>query len=207
MRTILALLASVALAACGEPGEVYPLSEAEVVAKLKQSDMPPGIFGSAAPDARVSRDTDGNVVWIVSQRGKRLMRFVAYTEAVDAENTRVAVEVFGPNDNPEDPINKRFAEHSEIIDLYRDAMTEQVDATLEGRDYEFSRIAGSMMRAAAANAGNIANDMDKAAERSRKSVEEYEARQAAVAEPVEGWYADDTYDHSYGQPTDSGSGW
>jgi hypothetical protein len=174
-RIFTALSAIALLSACGlggEPGEVYAKSGSEVRQTLAGIDTLPPIFGSNVVETSVMNNGDGSITWTASQGYKPLLRFVAQTEEVDAGHTRVVVGIKGATDAADDPTAKRLAENPTIRDLYLAAMVEQVDATLEGREFDFSAISGKLAIATAANIGQMSANLDKVvAEEQRREAE------------------------------------
>jgi hypothetical protein len=145
-------------------GEVYPLGEKDMRSALRKVEPPMGVMGSDnGLDYRVAQQGDGTVIWTIVQNNKSRLRFVARSTPVDAGSTRVEVEITGPTDKPDDAVTKRLADNSSIRDLYLAAMTEEIDAALEHRSFNYSAIAAQTSRAMMANMSNIGSEMDKAA--------------------------------------------
>ena len=194
------------LGACGEAGEVYPIPSQEVRQQLLASELPP-VFGSYAPDVTVVHDGDGNIVWWVGQEGKPVLRFIARTEAVDEGHTRVTVDLKPATDSPDDPTAKRLEENPAVHNLYLAAMTEQVDATLERRTFDFGSISGAMMGAMGEQMGRMDEDFDRA-------VAAYGERDAAnmaeayAEEGQAGWSSESESEPAFGEPMDRpGEAW
>jgi len=186
MRPLTSLLPALALlAGCGGSGEVCPQPAAKVRARMAAIDEVPVVFGSIPVTMTSSRRGDGTIVWRVSQGDRSILRFLAHSEAVDNGSTRVRVEVTGPTDRPDDPVTQRLADNASVRDLYQLAMAEQIDATLENREFDFSRIAAATTRAVAANIGEISANMDKVGEESRRRGAENIAR--AYHEEAQGY--------------------
>jgi len=149
--------------AAGEVGEVYPGAAGEIRQTLLRIDELPPIFGSNAVDTHVINNGDGTITWTASQRFKPVLRFIARTEPVDAAHTRVTVQITGPTSAEDDEVARRLAENPTVRDLYLAAMVEQVDATLEGRDFDMTAISGQLALATAANMGETVDRLDRAA--------------------------------------------
>lgn len=205
MSARIAILAGLlALSACGKPGEVYPIPLAEVRETLRQTDPPMGVLGSQAVDWRTSRLGDGTVVWaILSSGGTELIRFAAHTSAEDAQSTRVTLDVLPPEGRMKTRVTKGMADNPAIADLYRAAITEQVDARLENRGFDYTRIAAATMRATVTAMPAISKSFDEAAAASNRrdadnmarayrdegsydAREESELAEPAFGEPMDG---------------------
>ena len=172
------------LGACGgagEAGETYPQRAGDVRQVLRGLEMP-AVIGAYATDVRVVQEGDGSVVWFVGNDGNYAMRFVARTEAVDAEHTRVTVEMKPPTDSPDDPAKKRLEENASAANVYVMAMVEQIDATLENRPFDHSKIAAATAIGVAANIGQLSAQLDEQVARER----EREAKNMADAYANEG---------------------
>lgn len=170
-RVTLTLLAAASLSACGlgEKGEVYPIRGSELRAKLASIEPPFGVFGSQAIDWRVIRQGDGSVIWAIQDKdGLELLRFRASTSDEGPTETRVAIEVEPPQGRFHDQVANGMASHQSTVALYRAAMTEQVDAELENREFDLARISGAMGVAVVANMSEIGANFDKMAEDDRR---------------------------------------
>src|SRR5690606_29512078 len=114
MRRMLSLAAAaMLLAGCGllgNRGATYPVSAKEARATLLLTEPPMFLFGDTAASARVSRDGDGTVRWlIVDRRGTGLLTLAARTEEVDPRQTRVIVSLEPPPGGKHDEVEKRLA--------------------------------------------------------------------------------------------------
>lgn len=165
----LAMIAS--LAGCGPPpGEVYPLPLADAKARVATTEVPTFIFGSAAVDVQAMTQGDTVVLWPITTKGSELFRFVATLTPVDAAHTRVDV-AFVPAPAGSGAAGEKVAErlkaNADIAELYRKAMVEAVDATIEHRDFAFGAIAPAMTLAAI---GHLGEDFKAEEERHGKQV-------------------------------------
>lgn len=188
---LVALAAAALLAGCGDAsrGETYAIAPADLREALLDTDAPIGVLGSEAVDWKTSPSGDDAVLWMVlGTDDKELLRFTATVVPV-GQGARVDVAVLPPESALKDRVAKGLAENGSVRDLYRLAMTEEIDAKLEHRGFDFSRIAGATMQAAAANMGSISDRMDKAGAEFRKRDEENIAR----AYREEGHRRDDGY--------------
>lgn len=208
MRAAFALIAALALAGCGllgDSGTTYPVAVKDARAKLLLTEPPMFLFGNEAANARVSRDADGTVKWLlVDKLGTGLLTLVAKTEEVDAANTRIVVSLEPPPGGLHDRVAKGLAENSSIVSFYKAAMEEQIAAEFQNREFDMAAVQDEMMAAAFSNIGNIAADMDKAAAESNASDSRHmeEAyRREAQGDPYES-YAESN-EPAYGEPMDT----
>ena len=188
-RRPLAIVLSALLGGCGaggEAGEVYPGAAGEIRQALLGIDELPPLFGGNAVDTRVINNGDGTITWTASQQFKPVLRFIARVEPVDEAHTRVTVQITGPTSAEDDEVTRRLAENPTVRDLYLAAMVEQVDATLEGRDFDMSAISGQLAVATAANIGETVDRLDRAAAEYRRQDAENVAK-AYEQEANGGW--------------------
>jgi hypothetical protein len=166
--TIAATFALLFLGACGKDGTVYPGSVEDVHSVLADIDELPPVFGGNEPDHHMDSSDPKAISWIMSKEGSELMRFTATLQPEEPSKTRVTVTVSAPTEGPYGNMDQRLKEHNEIRDLYVTAMTEQVAAKLEGREFDITRIYGALATATAANIGSISRQMDGVAEADSK---------------------------------------
>ncbi|MGB7407224.1 MAG: hypothetical protein WA908_01855 [Pontixanthobacter sp.] len=168
-RTFALLLAScLMLTACGEGGAVYDIPAKEMRHKLKYTKPPMIIFGSNGVSLNGYQTGDGNIIWRGSQGGRSLFRYIATLTPVGDTQTSISLDLIGPTDDANDPINAQFAEHPGIRKLYLKAMEEAIDSKLTGRQFQMSAIQNELAAAAIAEMPNIQNQVNQAAERSAK---------------------------------------
>jgi hypothetical protein len=163
----LGLVALLLLGACGRNSIVAERPVSEVHELLAGADELPPVFGSDEPDLRMDTVDPNAVAWVLSVKNEELMRFVATLTPDGDKKTLVDVSVRAA---PE--IEKRLNDNASIRDFYLAAMREQVEATLEGREFDVSRTYPAMQKAMAANIGNIARSANEAAEADRKRDED-----------------------------------
>ena len=157
MRRAFALLAAVCLAGCGVlggGGTTYPVSAREARAQLLLTEPPLYLFGNEVAKARVSRDGDGTVRWLLVDRlGTGMLALVARSEEAGADRTRVSVSVEAPPGGRHDEVARRLEENPAIANFFRAAMAEQIDATFEKREFDMAAIQGEMVVAMLTLAG------------------------------------------------------
>lgn len=210
MRRLLTLAAALGLAGCGlfgDSGTTYPVAAKDARATLLLTEPPLYLFGSEAAKAKVSRDGDGTVRWLLVDRlGTGMVTLVARTEEAGAKQTRVTVSVEAPPGGRHDEVAKRLGENPAIVDFFKAAMAEQIDATFEKREFDMMAIQGQMVAAAMSLAPQMQAGVDEAARRSnandRANIEE------AYRHEGQGWSYDSYSDRepAYGEPMDPAAG-
>lgn len=212
MRALFALLASVSLAACGmmgDGGTTYPVSAKEARATLLMTEAPLFVFGDAVANARVSRDGDGTVRWLlVDRQGTGMLTLVARTTEEDASHTRVTVAIEPPPGGNREKVAKGLAENGSVAEFYKAAMAEQIDATFEKREFDMLAIQDEMMVAAFATAPKIGQQMDEAAKasnaRDKANIDKAYAAEAQGNWPPQSGYGAD--EPAFGEPMDQATG-
>jgi hypothetical protein len=165
------------LAACGQ-GTSYPIPASQVTGKLLSTKPPMFVFGSTASDIMVTQGEGGAVRWTVLKGGKQVMRLVA-TVTPDGDNaSRVAVSVEPPNNDANSQVGKNMADNPAIVNLYKAAMAEQIDARLNNRSFNSGAIQAQMVAAAIATIPKMQASLDEAVKSSQDM--EREMRQHAA---------------------------
>lgn len=208
-RHFVVLAAAALLWGCGggtPQGETYALPADQVREALLDTDAPIQVFGSRAVDWKTAREGDDTVIWtVIGDDDRPLMRFGAKMVAVKG-GTRVDVEVLPPEGKNKERVAKGIAEHPEIRDLYHVAMTEEIDAKLEHRGFDGSRIAMATVRAASANMKSISASLDEAVKEEHKRDAENVARAYASERKAKfGTYGNDNTPgpRTFGAPMDN----
>src|SRR3978361_864652 len=100
-RNILfALLPAVFFAACpGDYGPVYSVKMDRAQQILSKTDLPP-VFGSNPVGVVVQAFKPGEVIWIVTQNGNEIMRYVATLKEAGEGKTRVGLVLKGAKTGP-----------------------------------------------------------------------------------------------------------
>jgi hypothetical protein len=166
------LLALLFIGACSDRGKVYPRSLDDVHAVLAGINELPPVFGSDEPDLSIDSTDPSAVVWVLRKDGSEAMRFVAKLESTGQTSTRVSLDLLAPTEGPFGNVEQRLKDHSEIKDLYLVAMDEQIASRLENRAFDATKTMAATLKAGAANAGMIANQMEAAGEAARKRDDE-----------------------------------
>lgn len=205
MRRAALLLATVLLSGCGMfgKGEVYPLAGREVRDTLASTEPPMGVLGSQAVNWRVRRKGDGTVSWLIlDERGIELVRFWAKSTDEGPASTRVEVGLDPPQGKHHDRVAKGMESHAAIVGFYESAMTEQIDAALEKRPFEFTRIAGAMGGAMVSSMAEVSNGLDEAVAESNRRDKDNMDR--AYREQRRGNFSDETDADAteFGEPMD-----
>lgn len=213
MRAPFALLACATLAACGllgDGGTTYAVPAKEARATLLMTEAPLFLFGEGVADARVWRDGDDTVRWLlVDRQGTGLLTLVARTTVEDATHTRVTVAVEPPAGGKHDDVAKRLAENGSVVDFYKAAMEEQIDATFEKREFDMLAVQDEMMVAAFAMAPAMSRQMGEAAKAS-KARDKANIERAYEAEAQGHWPSDSSRyrpeEPAFGEPMDPATG-
>lgn len=201
------LLPALLLGGCGffAKGETYAIPSATLRGMLLNTEVPLAIFGDAEVHSRAMEKGDDTVVWAVSEKtGKELLRFSAKL-IPSGDGTTVVVDVLPPEGPNKDRVAQGLADHITIRNLYHAAMTEQIDARLEGRFFDLTQIADETALATMANISTISEQMDRAS----RDWGRYERDNIAKAYREEGQgatsgeFGTDYPDSSFGEPMDS----
>ena len=131
-----------------KPGRVYDRPVAEVRSALADTDVPMHLFGSQSPDIERLTDDPANIQWKVVLNGSEVMRFVATTEADGPERTRVVVSVEGAQSSKFGDVGQRLKSKPMIRALYRQTMSEAIDARLTNRPFDITTTYPTMIGAA-----------------------------------------------------------
>jgi hypothetical protein len=167
MKRFITLVALVVLAACSPAAKVTKMPVNAVQAKLVDMESPPFVFGNGPPGMEdmggpkfaLEEQKPNALVWVVSQEGTAFLKFQADLTAVDPQSTSIAVKVSGATPEIQANIDKQ----PQIANLYLLAVTERIEATLEDRAFEMSRLNPAIAAATAANMGKINANFDEAA--------------------------------------------
>lgn len=142
-RLGLAALGSVLLAGCaGTSPDVYPVSIDTAYDKLRSGSL---------DDFRRARQcgvlvhiqsegmADKAVRWVVTSSGRTVASWIARLEAVDAENTRITIEVpKAPSGNGEIYDGNQFYQRPALHQPLRPAIRELINSRIEGRPFDVS---------------------------------------------------------------------
>jgi hypothetical protein len=133
---VVLLLGTAACSAIYSPPNVYPMSQAEVVDKLARLDVEPsgtGPFGRLEFNA--SRQGSDTVIWTATGSHAR-RRCEIHVAPVDAASSRVDISCGGGSASA-------GAAAGLELGATRKSAIELIDATLEGRPYDFRLAQGS----------------------------------------------------------------
>jgi hypothetical protein len=136
------------LVACGE-SRSYPIAADEVTSKLLATRPPMLVIANPGVSITVSRGDAGAVCWTVLQNGNEVMRLVATVTPDGETGSSVAVSA-EPLNNHASTLTRTMADNPAIVQLYKSAMVEQIDARLSNREFDVSKIQAQMAKAAAA---------------------------------------------------------
>lgn len=176
IRSLFLVLATLALlggCAAAPPGEVYPLALVDTRSRVFATEVPTFVFGgagAASVDVQAIAEPD-KIIWPVTTKGQELFRYVATITPVDATHTRVAVALLPAASGAAGAkVARGLKENADIARLYRDAMTEAVDAKLENRDFTMAAITPQLTLAALGHLGDITAGFDRESARHGKQV-------------------------------------
>jgi hypothetical protein len=169
------------LVACGE-SRSYPLSADEVTSKLLATRPSMLVIASPGVSITVSRGEAGAVRWTVLQNGNEVMRLVATVTPDGETGSSVAVSAEPLNNHANTP-KGNMADNPAIVNLYRSAMVEQIDARLSDREFDVSRIRTQMSAAAAATEPGMRQSAMQAAR--NPAEKDRDSRQRAADEAYE----------------------
>lgn len=180
MRMILtAAVLSVALAGCNET-KTYQLPSGQVRSALLSIRVPSILLGMGAGSSMVTPTGDDDVRWTIMTRdSKPLMSLVGNIHAKNDAETQVWVTAEPAKSNG--AAAKGMEENPAIVKLYTKAMTEQIAAKLEKRDFNMAAIRSEMMAAALATMPKMQKDAAKAMEEYGKM--EREVRDTDTSRP------------------------
>jgi hypothetical protein len=180
-RTILfALLPAMFVAACTQDyGPVYSVKMDRAQQILSKTDLPP-VFGSNAVGVVVQAFKPGEVIWIVTQSGNEIMRYVATLKEAGEGKTRVGLVLKGAKSGPAGDVEKRLADNLTVKNLYLVAMEEKIASSIQARPMDMSKIYPALGGAMIANMGNIRKSADEAF----KAADEMERAQSQSRPPL-----------------------
>ncbi len=141
----------------------YPFPVASVNSTLDDTDLPAMVFGERASTARHWRLDNATSAWALeNSEGDEFMRLTAKTTG-DAKSARVHYEIEAPKGPDHDKLEKHFKQNSAMVDSYKAALAEQVDAALTRRPFNMANIMGAVTRGSLSQLGMMGATMRKAA--------------------------------------------
>lgn len=151
--------ATIALAGCGE-SKTYPISAGKVRSSLMSIRIPSVLLGMGAGTSMVTPTGDNDVRWtILTRDSKPLMSLIATLDATGDEETKITVTAEPVKSNSKTA--QAMAENPAVVKLYTKAMTEQIAAKLEKREFDMNAIQNEMMAAALATMPKIQQEVSK----------------------------------------------
>ena len=141
---------------------VYPMPPAKVNEVIDRTDLPELVFADRAFDARHWR-VDANVsMWsVLGKGGQELLRLRAATSAEGA-GARVHVDALPPAGALRDTVAEGIKENGVQVDLLTTALAEQIDAKLNGREFDLKRISAAIARVMVVSLPHLREGMDNA---------------------------------------------
>lgn len=163
MRMILtAAVLTVALAGCNDT-KTYQLPAGKVRSQLLSIRIPSVLLGMGAGTTMVTPTGDDDVRWtILTRDSKPLMSLVGNIHAKNDAETQVWVTAEPVKNNG--TVAKGMEDNPAIVKLYTKAMTEQIAAKLEKREFNIAAIRNEMMSATLATMPKMHQDVSKSME-------------------------------------------
>lgn len=153
------------VAACSPaPQTDYPLPASAAHALLAKAPPPPFVFGTEEPGFSIDSADPSRVRWTVKKDGSEVLIFTATVSPLDNARSRVALDMTVPASSAFGNIRERFEKKPKIAALYRDAMLERIDSTLERREFDMTAVYSALAKATAENIDGIVIGLDRAAE-------------------------------------------
>lgn len=161
-RFLTAAVLAVALAGCNDT-KTYQLPAAKVHGALMSIRIPSILLGMGAGSTMVTPTGDDDVRWtILTRDNKPLMSLVGNIHAKNDAETQVWVTAEPVKSNG--MAAKGMEENPAIVKLYTKAMTEQIAAKLEKREFNMAAIRNEMMAATLATMPKMQKDVAKSME-------------------------------------------
>jgi hypothetical protein len=125
---------------------LYQQTSAQVSAVLDKADLPAMVFGVKALSARHWRADNNTSIWALQSDDKvELLRLSAST-IKEGNGTRVRYDVLPPEGALREQVSTRLKESGAFRNLYLAALAEQIDANLNNRKFDISRISSETAR-------------------------------------------------------------
>ena len=150
---------------------VYALSVDKVNAQIDRTKLPLVVFGPAAAIRHWRIDTATSVWAFLDEHGAESLRLSAITSA-DGDGARVRVEIAPPLGANREQVEQKLRDNEEIADLYRAGIAEQIDADLNGREFNMKSLAPAMARATVNSISKIRASTDKFAKNQERAENE-----------------------------------
>ena len=168
---------AVMLGGCQGKDPFYPASPDQVSKVLDQTELPMMVFGARAANAKHWRANAATTMWALeSDSHVELLRLSATTIA-EGKGTRIHYDVLPPESSVRDQVAQGLKENGAYRDLYRSALTEQIDAKLTNREFALQNISVDAARVTLGALPHIRESMDNAEK-------EYQRRQQEVIDRV-----------------------
>lgn len=147
---------------------IYPFPIASVSETIDETGLPMMVFGERAASARHWRIDNNTSAWALeNSEGDEFLRFTAKA-AGDGRETRIRYEVEAPEGENHDKLAAFLKQNSAMVDSYKAAVAEQVDAALTRRPFSMANIMGSMARGSLSQLGMMKTTMKSAGEAYQK---------------------------------------
>jgi hypothetical protein len=208
MRTTLIMIASLLLAACGlgaDSGKVYPMAGKDARQALLHIEPPLELLGSTISSAHAVSGGDGTIRWALADRSAvSVINLVATTKDEGPQEVRIIVSLEPSKGSHHDDVAARLEQNPAVVNYFKAVMAEQIDSTLNHREFDMAAIQGQMAVAAMSLAPQMAESFDKAAKQSEDSDRSnIENAYAHEGEDDRSYEPDDT---EFGKPMDAATG-
>jgi hypothetical protein len=141
---------------------VYAAPLAAVNEIIDRTDLPPVIFQERAFNAKHWRSSPNTSIWAILGQGEvELLRLNAETVA-GRDNVRVHIEALPPAGALRE-IRQKIEENGSDIALLTTALAEQIDANLNGREFDLKRISPAIARVTLEALPHLREGLDNAA--------------------------------------------
>ena len=147
---------------------VYAMPVANVNEVIDRTDLPMMIFADRAMSAKHWRADASTSVWAVLGHGDvEILRLHATTVA-EGEGVRVHIEALPPPGELHDQVAQGIKQNGSNIDLMTTALAEQIDANLNGREFDLKRISPAIGRVVLLALPHLRENADKAAKQAEQ---------------------------------------
>ncbi len=152
--------------------DVYAMPVAAVNDHIDRLALPSLLLEVAGLTARHWRLDEGTSIWaLLDPSGAERLRISATTSA-EGEGARVRVDVLPPNGAYHDKVEQNIRERAQIVDVYKVTVAEQIDADLNGREFNMKRLSPSVARFMIASLPRIREAADAAAKEHERQEQE-----------------------------------
>jgi hypothetical protein len=151
---------------------VYAMSPSKVNSVIDQTTLPLQLFGVSNMTAKHWRADAATSMWaLLDGDGAETLRFSAVT-SVEGDGARVSVSVLPPVGVNSARMEQTLRDNESNADLYKVALSEQIDAKINHRDFDPSHLSQAAARVAITSLPNIRKSVDAAAKAHERQEQE-----------------------------------